>query len=678
MQSAAIKQLENKGLVVQSEDSGQVTKLVRPLPEKLEHFFSSDDYTDLVCSVFGPTDLIVTYKVRYPGVIQSILSGSSTVGPVIEATAKDWKLALLLFLPMLAASTYSLYQEYQAKEDAHKRNSNSYSQMHSLLKPNIPKEQKEEKKVGEAEEDIKAYNKRIEEVIAEMNENIALELKEMGAKEYQSIKLCYLNKGDKQKIQPSDIKIEYNFVKTTPEGEEIERPGKIRRFFSNLYKASSLSSYAYWILFIATSIVVGNFADAGIAGISAWLGFGLPIAVGLGIPIIKARNWLRHGGGVSDEEAQLTKTAETDTPVILEKVMKRIQYKHQVEELKKEYTSICGGTLSETESAASLKAPQDSSFGAQPAVQAAAALYTSVVSNYGMTQYNAWIISDFLKVVPNLVFAPICGPIIGSLLIAVGLGFGIYDMVTKYREAKKAAAAAGPEALGPQQPLEDIFKERCDTLNELKKTLAARMEKLGLTSENIEQSIYAKIVKSTIPEPPASMSLGSMAYRFFDWTATGIFFGRLGLTAGAAVFLPFAAAALSNPVTIGLIVFSGLLYCGIKAYQAYQKKKETDAVEYIEKIKDMDKQIVLATLAGKNVEKKIELKSQNRHSTEIEVESRHDNRSVVAFNSNPNASPSAKSHSVFGQGLGQNAITQPKETHDVQSGFSLGGIAACT
>lgn len=68
----------------------------------------------------------------------------------------------------------------------------------------------------------------------------------------------------------------------------------------------------------------------------------------------------------------------------------------------------------------------------------------------------------------------------------------------------------------------------------------------------------------------------------------------------------FAAAALSNPVTLTILALSGLAFLGLKVYQAYMSQKQKDAEIYVANIKKMQEQIQIATMTNDNL--KLELR----------------------------------------------------------------------
>lgn len=599
----------------------------RPLPKEIAHLLSSDAFSNLLCAGLGPADVLCTWGPRYSGVLDTILSGKGKVGPFIEATSQNLALAVLFYLAIGAASAYNFYLAYQSEKAAHREKSDSYRKIRQRL--NLV-ENSVERKEEETAEQIEIYNENLKALMKGLNESLKNIVNEQASSKYRKIKLV-LDEPDirHRKLNISDIQITFDFTErklTEAERkqnqkptlrEDVVKPGLFKRFVNKvlfpIYTSLSLSSFAYWVFWITTSIMVGNFADAGIAGVSAWLGFGVPIAAGAPYAILKMRNWARNKGHVSDEHARLAKIADQDAPVLLIEALKRREYDDEVtrlqtlntkleDELKTQKTLINAPSVVEM--------PRDNSLAANPKVKAAALLYTSVVSNYGLSQFNAWLVSDFLKVSTTIAFAvPFFGAIMGGVLIGLALVLGGYESYKKYKEYKKDKSFHTGEPVN----LKQVFNDKAADLARLK---------TEIQSETKQDNSFklSKILERSIPKPPTPMSTGRKIYSFFDWKATGIFFARVFFTVGTAIFLPFAAAALTNPITLGILVLSGAVYVGLKIYQAHQRQKEAHAKELVDKIKDMDEQLHVANLTKRSLENTRDLnKTKTVQSAAIEI-----------------------------------------------------------
>lgn len=624
-----------------------------PLPEKLVHRYSANDYTDMYGSFLGPMDVIGTWPFRYPGVCQNIFDGPGHLGPVIDATAEHWPVALLAFLMMGVASVVNTYIAYQAKKAEHEAKSESYKQIRKKL--GLDPSQKVKKAVKKIEEDeVKfdpvAYNQKLREEIAKLNAALkkVLATQEDAPKIYEYLELTCPEKQN-EKIELKDVKIRYQFKQKPTEAkavnanvvgiapseandpraleserlqlEKIKKPSLWRKFVNKvvhpIYKYVSTASFLFWILWLGAAIATGQLADAAIYGIPNVVTFMLPFATALPYVGIKIRNWYVNRHGVSDEHARLTKIAESDTPDLLDKALREVEFQKEIDRLNAANMALAlqvqeaGLTVeSKLQGNAAFQKRVDTSTLANPGLKTAATFYTSTIGNYIQAQYNAWILGDFIKVLPTIACAiPFFGVAIGSALMAIGLGFGIYQAHKQYKEAKiEKLSGRVIDAI----PLMTHFEER-------RTALAKKRHEIDLLCAKTREplSSVAKVLDEPLPSAPKPMSTARKIYNCFDWSTTGIMFARILCTAGAAIFLPFVAVALSNPVTIALLAISGAVFLGAKIYQAYQKSKEAEARELTAKIKDMDAKMNIADMTIQNLEMKEKLQAKAQLQPEL-------------------------------------------------------------
>ncbi|MHB1948507.1 MAG: hypothetical protein ACYCQI_10395 [Gammaproteobacteria bacterium] len=630
-----------------------------PLPKELVDYFSSDDYSNLYGSFLNAADVPFTWIPRYSIILEGLYNPGS-MGPLIEATSQSLPLALLVYALIGAGSAYNFYVQYKNKKDAHQDKCDSYSKIRQQLKLEAAADEKDELILRMYNDEIKAqfnrdeidaFNKKVKKAIDEMNDALNAIVNENPAikRRYEGIQILAPKIIPGKKLELSDIKIRHHFkMNSTPTSEAddaVKKPGYLGKFANKVLKPLKDSlgnaSYMYWILFMVAVISVGEFAAAGIAGVPHVVSFGLPLLAALPLPALKIRNWFRNKGfAISDEYARLKKIAEGDTPCLLAEAAKRVEFSHELTRLQKENEAFFAAkqklclaspamVASDTFSLINLinvtresnhtptpaQLPANTAFGARPSVQAAATLYTATIGEYGMLQYNAWILSDFFKVGPSIACCiPFFGPIAGGVLIAVGLGLGIYEAHKKYKAIKRDQADADHEK--PTKSLVEIFVERQSQLQALTEKRTDLLAKLdhSCASKGEKPYVLSKVLNKPIPQLPGDLNpvrkpfslkslwnSGRKLFSCFDWAATGIFFARLMFLPGTAVFLPFAAAALSNPVTIGILVASGLLFVGVKLYQAHQKQKEMETRELMAGIKQMDEQIQVAEMTEKNL-----------------------------------------------------------------------------
>ena len=570
-----------------------------PLPEQLIHYFSSDDYIDLFVSVLLPADYLSNWGIGCTNLSDFILHGIGADNVFLQATSQHWELALLYYLIIAAFSSYSLYTQYQQKKTAYKEQCDSYRRIHQKLAHDLSLKNR-------LFEDEKADQiARLNNIINELNQSLILTLNEdpQAKRKYSRIEIYHTP--DSSPIL-SNLKIRYHIVqKPEEQSERIKKPGLLSKLMTKvifpIYTTLCLSTFAYWIFYIGSTVAVGNFADIGIAGVATWIGFSLPLAFALPYSILKIRNWFRHKGHQSDEHARLAKIAENDTPDLLQNALRRIEFNHEVKQLNDECKRL---QLQPIPQPLVIPVANNDSLGANPTVKAVTTLYSTIVNEYTLTQYTSWFVSDFFKSVPTLAFSiPYFGTIVGSILIATSVSIGFIEMVRRYREAKAELVTDSP--IRPES-LMTLYNERVATLTAFKIEYADTIKETNLHIIDSEKKLInsSAILNRPIPKPPQSMRLMQTIYNFLDWQTTGIFFARIFCSAGAAIVIPFTAVALSNPITLGILISSACIFIAIKIYQASQKKKESDAKELVEKIKDMDEQIYITKLTQQNLIKR--------------------------------------------------------------------------
>lgn len=598
----------------------RTTPIDLPIPEEIAYLFSSDDYADLLCSTLSPIDMLSNWGPNCNGSFESLLYGFGPSPAFVEITSQHWEAALLYYLIVGSAATYNLYLQHKEKKISQQNKLSCYQKLRQQLGLT-----NEKKQLTLDPESIKAKQDKF---IIQINKALENTIKQdrFYKNRYNRIELY---RQSEPSTETASIRIRYHFQQDPSlQDNEIKKPSRIRiiinKIISPLYSTAGLSAFMYWAFFLATSIATGSFAEAGIAGVSTWLAFGIPLLVALPYPILKIRNWIKNKGHKSDEGARLTKIAKNDTPYLMKHALYDVEYLQDIQSLENEYQQLSNDqSLSIPRDIQTLE-PNNNSFGAQPTVKAASTLYTSIIYEYTMTQYTSWIISDFIKLTPTIALAiPFFGEIMGGLLIAVSVSLGIVEMIKRYREAKTEFITDGPK---DQKPLLTVFTEKAEQLESLKMKLQDSMK---------QNQLLPPVLRRKIPSPPAAMSFGRMVYTFFDWQNTGIYFAKIFFRVGAAIILPFAAASLSNPVTLTILILSGFAYLAVKAYQAYQKKKEMEAKEMVDKIKDMDDQIHVAKLMQINIDKKNQLSQKIKLEQVQNVKSQSKIDNIFHHNNSP-------------------------------------------
>lgn len=376
-------------------------------------------------------------------------------------------------------------------------------------------------------------------------------------------------------------------------------------------------SYAYWILFISAAIVTGVFglAAGGIAGLPDLVGFGVPLAAGLGYGGYKAYNMYKNRNIPREEQADFKNLAKD---ALLAK------------EEEAETAKLKGAIVAKRKS--SVFTPE---LAATVVVNAAA---VAVVGTYVAWQYNLWYVTDILSKMFQVA--------VGVAAEAIGVGIFVTALVAcaraainafqSYRAQEKPKAAREKELLelartDPAKALAEraadkakldahktqqtfllarrsiwdyfkfdstiILQNQKKVMDELEKKLLlteAECQRKGLSS-GVKQH-DALLDKMREVDAKAYTTTGKQELRNLahvgNFAMTGIFVARTIIIPGTVSFLlPGLAVAvmLSNPITIGVLVGAGVLW-GLYKYYNYRKEKnaqklaETNArIELIEK-----------------------------------------------------------------------------------------------
>jgi hypothetical protein len=135
--------------------------------------------------------------------------------------------------------------------------------------------------------------------------------------------------------------------------------------------------------------------------------------------------------------------------------------------------------------------------------------------------------------------------------------------------------------------LESTYEQRLKVIDNLKAdifSLADNLDDLrwlGRQAQQIESSTVVAASAETQPEPSDGWSKARKyafaAFVFLSGATTGIMIGRIATVVATVAFIPFAAAMLSNPFTIGVLAFCGLVYGGVKLAQYLMDKQEAKA-----------------------------------------------------------------------------------------------------
>lgn len=591
---------------------------------------SSDDVANLINEVFFPADMGYTFIFRYLKLFWcDIPQDNSTLGASIDCT-KDNLFTTLIFTAAIAfLAAANGYREY--KRLKRKQNNDSYQYMYGQLSQenaanahlNIDADLDIAEGIDEKDREQKKQDAWVSKYLSEL-----LTQDEELKKKYKSIKM-----------RNGELVFDFEEQKSA-NGTKFPVPWYARPFnwFQNswinkklitpAYIALGLSSFAYWIMWIGIGIYTGVF-DVGIGGTSSGIAFGLPFGIGLLYPLFKIVHYFTNGnasknqvtanieGVTAEQQAQAKKNAT----IVLRQVMVRRRYEFNkarltllANQLNLDLTvqnavlqKKLKGVAQRSETLDKEMSYIDEDYG----TKVRTSFVSETMSAYVGVQYIAWIVTDFLsKVAKVTTNVPIVNVIMGAVLIGISVLRGLHKATTGHYERLKTANQArellARRQLESSNNLEALYKEKLTSIGELKKQLGpskkcAELEKLQIQLLDIDHPHFFgdKNRANTTREYRIKKGF-ARALTFINSFTTGAFVARIFFVKGTAIYLPFAAAALSNPLTVGIVLGAGFLYGLFKLYEYQLKRREElakDTLEkHAEKIRCLRQQIELADL----------------------------------------------------------------------------------
>jgi len=623
---------------------------------------SSDEYEILAFEAFLPADLLYTFVFRYPMLFYSdIPEDHTTKGYTVDQTQHNPILAVIATLVIGGLAALNFYREYRKQKKA--RDSNSHQAINSQLdnqdielgeqiKAWLKQQQAINRQSGEQDqeeldkqieaqlEQIKSVDKTkwINEYLQKMVFTSDPTSKEFDEEFYQELRRKYSS----IKMEKGQLQFTFkdnNDNVTNPDSTPVKEAWYYRPFnafrnswlnkkiISPIYEALSISSFAYWLLWIGAGTYTGIFGS-GVAGLSEGIAFGLPLGLGLMYPLIKGINFFRgkkyaHEPQIGDDATPPTdeqkQTAENDAVPLLRRIVLRrrcdLVKKVLEAEQRKETESFVKLQLmlpkSKPEPDLEKKlAPvtwQNEPIYLQEhlAGKTVMSFFSSTVGGYSGMQYGAWIVTDFLAKVAKVASdAPIVNTVMGWILIGLGVLHGIHRTITGHYERQQIALTVQGDRVKEtderREDLETIYKGKLEAIQ-------TSNSKLGDKSSQALVDFFKPIDHPQFfgDKSRANASWKSKlkkglvrALTVVNFFTSGAFFARMFFVPGNAVFLPFAAVALSNPYTIGVIIGVGILYGLFKGYEYHVKRKEERAKEALkknaERIEYLKQQIKLA------------------------------------------------------------------------------------
>jgi hypothetical protein len=582
--------------------------------------FSSADYNELMLSLLMPLDLVYTYFFRYDRVVENDMGGNGSGNPVpTQGGAIDFSsvhpavtIAITGVFSLLALSSFLVELRRQSLSRDNKDHLYILSEFDIQTKLHNIKLNTEHKKF-----DMNYYLEKLVREDEELN------------KKYHSIKLD---------IQNGTLDFDFREAEKSKKltlKEKMIKAGKdfLHKVVHPIWTSLTIASFVYWILWIGVGIFTGDFST-GITGIPVLVSFGLPILSGLAYPFLKMFNYFRKVPsfaadtvkGQEKEEAAKTIEATESTCSLFRRALLSREYDLKKERIKNELADYpeATGTPKPEEDLKGVAVSIDKQImdvGKNKWKKTAVTIISAAGGTYVAAQYGSWIITDFLSIVANVTIAiPLVNLILGTVLLAGSALYGIYKGYQRYQEVKAHEESVALKEIAKQQQLENLELR----LANLQTSIVVKQAKLGLpvTTHGLvkynEEQFFENIYNRGPSKWTQTKKVLKRALQFFNGFCTGAFIARIFFVKGTVVALPFVAAALSNPVTIGILVGVGVLYGAVKLYQYHQDRKEQRAVAMLaqrqERLVCLKQQIDLAELENKLLSAK-----EQRHYAQLRV-----------------------------------------------------------
>lgn len=611
----------NSGLMPHLEDKSttpQENVISIPLPDEFSALAVSSDpqFFNSFMDIITPLDRDLTVFSRLPGAFGTVYTGKFTVGAVNKGLSENQSAAIAFYVLL---AVHALYCNYLSRV-AQKKKDNDIQNIYKLFKQKkeddvqIPDgAEKDRQKIIEDAirnhfiEEVRSLNEYIDRIVEHDTA-----LKDKYDKIYinpTSKALCFKRKVEAQNAEIEQRKKDENFFvywgwKRLLKGilwASIMVP-TWEYFIKPLYNSGVVASVAFWLFWIGAAATTGQ-QDLMIAGVSPWVGVGVPAGLGLINLGSYYYNAWKYGGF---EKARQKAEADADFQVVMKALLLREherdiarledQKKVLAAELKKRKIAIKPILRPTTDD----KLPQgvrvpDGVFD-QPLVKGTFTLISDSASKWSSSQGLAW----YGKVLLETAFtasmvAPFVGEtigVLGAVMLGLACVFGIASGYTRYREAKGLndeleKAGKDGKKLVTLDEFEAYYKKRVEYLDSLKTT----MQDYKKAHEGTRTPHYVviprvfDIVKKDL-EPTsgwgkckAKIIDASMYVRnhpvvgALDAGLVGIGIGRI-LFATAGLFLVAPPILLTGPAGVAAILAVGLVYIGMKWYEKYQKKKE--------------------------------------------------------------------------------------------------------
>jgi hypothetical protein len=572
--------------------------------------FSSANYSSTAQSLLVPFDLLYTYVFRYNRLLSVDLERaegidvSTTQGAAIDFTAFHPAIGAIITATFATVALVTSYFHIRYLKKAKAKDST-----HSI------KEQLDA--AIQAEKDKPQLLP-----IFDINYYLAKVLKsrrDLQAK-YEKVAI----EGDYMKITLSNQQPAPVAAAPDPQPnwyDKLKKFGSLvsRKMLGPAWEALALTSYSYWILYIGAGIFTGKFG-VGVEGLTPILGFGIPIAIGLTYPLIKIYRYFKNRrnpavGAITENEepvdAATLKETEKNTSSLLRSALLLREFERE-KAILQEHLQDYGiedkpepFTEEEDTIAVSKLDARIATLGQGKWKKTAVAFMATMVGTYVAAQYGAWVVSDFLNSVASITIgAPIVQIVLGTIMMVGAFSYGLYKAIERFFEVKVHATNPKVSVAQAQQKELSNLEKRLENSQKNIAELEAKLDLLPVNSPRYDQEEFlndANRQRPTIWSSIKKIAAGSI--QVINGITTGAFIARVFFVKGTAIALPFAAASLSNPITIGILVGLGLAYGAFKFYQYHQQRKEEHAKLLLEqrdeRIEFLKQEVVIAGMREK-------------------------------------------------------------------------------
>lgn len=519
----------------------------------------SDKYESLINELLTPGDVIYTFLFRYARFFATDLhtrfgEEKSTQGVTMDFTNNNLWAAILTTGFVICACIASMVVELKDQQEKEKKEADEINSSYDTICDQL-KLQRKKQLMGIPAANPAELNAYLTEIL---NENESLR------KKYNSVSIEEKEGGAPRLVFDKKDKEETTFEKS------------VRRFFGPLWSSLGIMTFTYWILYIGSGIF-GDFGNFGASNLFGF-GFGLSILSGLVYAGISVYN---HYQKEQNKALGIPEIADPENARDGIELLNECQFRREFDLNKRKLEADFGVKISPQKKHQDYQALIPPKKVSKRPETLGLTWITAFVGSYIGLQYIAWLIIDITFKTAGVILP---GIELVNILGGIGLfiGAGIYSTYKGYEAHKKAQGE--PDIIHPVTSPKDLYEERVQQINQLKRELTGKQyNNHVIDAKELEVASSAAI---TIPDQfkPKNLNtnkeiakrVGKAFYTFIKSFMTGAMLARCFLVKGSALLLPFAAAALSNPATIGIVVAVSVTFALIKVYQEYQAIKKAD------------------------------------------------------------------------------------------------------